>query len=166
MLQMLLLCRVAAVSTARAQGPDDPSLAAALAECRRAETFDRAQRWARTRAEAARASEIASPTDPALRPSLLEMKRVDRQASTGDWSPASMTKMAAVDATHLPQMRRIVAEHKGLPGAAQVGRDGVAGAWLLVQHADADPAFPRNRWWARWYRTLHSARSLRASWGC
>jgi hypothetical protein len=56
-----------------------------------------------------------------------------------------------------------VAEHKGLPGAAQVGRDDVAGAWPLVQHADADPAFPRNRWWARWYRTLHAARSLRAS---
>ncbi|PPV06910.1 hypothetical protein XBLMG947_2128 [Xanthomonas bromi] len=38
-------------------------------------------------------------------------------------------------------IHRVVAEHGGLPNAAQVGRDGAAAAWLLVQHADADPAF-------------------------
>ncbi|CAD0352534.1 DUF6624 domain-containing protein [Xanthomonas hortorum] len=141
MLGMVMLCSIAAVSAARAQEPEDPQLAAALAKCPGAETFGRAQRQAKARAEAAHASGLATPSDPALRARLLEMERADQLVRNGDWSQAAVTKMAAVDAAHLPQIRRIVAEHEGLPSAAQVGRDGVAAAWLLVQHADADPAF-------------------------
>lgn len=40
-----------------------------------------------------------------------------------------------VDAKNLVRIREIIDEH-GFPSAALVGSDGVAAAWLLVQHAD------------------------------
>jgi hypothetical protein len=39
-------------------------------------------------------------------------------------------------------MKEIVSEH-GWPTVAKVGQDGTRAAWLLVQHADHDPAFQR-----------------------
>jgi hypothetical protein len=47
-----------------------------------------------------------------------------------------------VDAANTARMKRIVAE-RGWPGRSLVGEDGAQAAWLLVQHADHDPAFQR-----------------------
>ena len=50
--------------------------------------------------------------------------------------------MRQADAENLPWIRQVIAEH-GWPGRSDVGDDGAQAAWLLVQHADADPAFQR-----------------------
>lgn len=134
LLGLLLCCALPWRAAGAAEEAEDPALTAALARCPGAARFMRSHHE-----DAARAA--AAPTDPALRQRLLDMQRVDQQVRGGDWSPAGVEKMAAVDAAHLPQIKRIVAEHDGLPSAAQVGGDGVAAAWLLVQHADRDPAF-------------------------
>lgn len=134
------VCMLATAHTTAASTQDDPAMAAALAKCPGAAAFVRTQEQAKADAATAPPAETAAPSEPALRARLLEMERLDQQVRNGDWSQAAMGKMLALDAEHLPQMRRIVAEHDGLPSVAQVGRDGVAAAWLLVQHADADPA--------------------------
>jgi hypothetical protein len=119
----------------------DPELAAALAKCPGAAAFVRADEQHRQALAQRLAGSV--PTEPRLRERLLEMARIDQQARDGDWSPPMIEKMLAVDAANLPQIRRIVADHGGLPRARQVGADGVAAAWLLVQHADGDADFQR-----------------------
>jgi len=50
--------------------------------------------------------------------------------------------MRQADAANLPWIRQVITEH-GWPGRSDVGDEGAQAAWLLVQHADADPAFQR-----------------------
>jgi len=50
--------------------------------------------------------------------------------------------MEQADAENLPWLKQVIADH-GWPGRSAVGEDGAAAAWLLVQHADRDPAFQR-----------------------
>jgi len=50
--------------------------------------------------------------------------------------------MREADGENLPWLKQVIAEH-GWPGASLVGTDGAQAAWLLTQHADADPAFQR-----------------------
>ena len=50
--------------------------------------------------------------------------------------------MAAADAANRPWLRQLIAD-VGWPGKSLVGEDGAKDAWLLVQHADRDPAFQR-----------------------
>lgn len=45
-----------------------------------------------------------------------------------------------MDADNLQWLKKIVAD-SGIPTVAQVGESGLHWAWLLVQHADDDPAF-------------------------
>lgn len=123
-----------------AQAEDDPALAAALAQCPAAAGFVRLHGKPSAAGAKPETADVP-PAEPELRERLLEMARIDQQARSGDWSPAMIRKMAEADAAHLPQIKRIVADHGGLPGVARVGGDGLAAAWLLVQHADADPAF-------------------------
>ena len=47
-----------------------------------------------------------------------------------------------VDGENLPWLKEVVAT-RGWPGSSLVGTDGAHAAWLLAQHADADPAFQR-----------------------
>lgn len=87
----------------------------------------------------------AKPTQPALRTELLEMSHADQQARNAFVASGNEGKMLGqaimdADARHLPRVRQIVTQ-QGFPTVAQVGEDGVAAAWLLVQHADRDPAF-------------------------
>ena len=130
---------VAMAGAASAAAEDDPAVAAAIAACPGAAGF------VRVHGDPSRASGAAPlagvPAEPALRTQLLETARVDQQARNGDWSPAAIQRMNDVDAANLPEIKRIVADHDGLPGAGRIGADGVAAAWLLVQHADRDPAF-------------------------
>ena len=51
-------------------------------------------------------------------------------------------KMKAVDAENTKWLHEVVERH-GWPGRSLVGKDGAKAAWLLVQHADADPKFQR-----------------------
>ncbi len=137
---MALIAMLGLVGNAWA-AEDDPELAAALAKCPGAAAFVRADEQHRQALAQRLAGSV--PTEPRLRERLLEMARIDQQARDGDWSPPMIEKMLAVDAANLPEIRRIVADHGGLPHARQVGADGVAAAWLLVQHADGDADFQR-----------------------
>ena len=76
--------------------------------------------------------------DDGLRAELLrrvEKDQVARQALDADG-------MREADGENLPWLKEVVAAH-GWPGASLVGTDGAHAAWLLTQHADAEPAFQR-----------------------
>ena len=76
--------------------------------------------------------------DDGLRAELLrrvEKDQVARKALDAD-------AMREADEENLPWLREVVAAH-GWPAASLVGTDGAHAAWLLAQHADADPAFQR-----------------------
>ena len=51
-------------------------------------------------------------------------------------------KMKAVDEDNTKWLKGIVEQH-AWPTNTLVGKDGASAAWLLVQHADADPKFQR-----------------------
>lgn len=85
------------------------------------------------------------PVEPALRAELLKMSDADQKVrnaliAAGTQNQAAIKAMLAVDAHNLPRIKQIDAK-QGFPTRAQVGRDGVQAAWLLVQHADRDPVF-------------------------
>ncbi|MEO8367457.1 MAG: DUF6624 domain-containing protein [Pseudoxanthomonas sp.] len=83
----------------------------------------------------------ATPSDQELRQELLEMERKDQSARSGDLArPQIWASIAGIDAANLARLKQIIAEH-GFPDSASVGGDGFSAAWLLVQHADRDPAF-------------------------
>src|SRR5258708_3837845 len=76
--------------------------------------------------------------DDGLRAELLrrvEKDQVARKALDPD-------AMREADGENLPWLKGVIAAH-GWPGASLVGADGTHAAWLLAQHADADPAFQR-----------------------
>jgi hypothetical protein len=74
--------------------------------------------------------------------------RVDRdQALRRKWLAAPNDETLAqavneVDSANLTWMRKLISEN-GFPTAAQVGKEGVHLAWVLLQHADQDPQFQR-----------------------
>jgi hypothetical protein len=88
----------------------------------------------------------SSIKEPALRRELLALRDEDqaaRQAIIADMDdPVAQQRVAEIDAKATARMKEIVAEH-GWPGASLVGDDGANTAWLLVQHADKDPAFQK-----------------------
>jgi Family of unknown function (DUF6624) len=59
---------------------------------------------------------------------------------TGTLTRELIASMQAVDSANLAWLKPQI-QRTGFPTAAQVGREGVAAAALLVQHADADPSF-------------------------
>lgn len=139
MLRLFIAATLLATAGVASAQDEDPKLAAALLQCPGAAVFVQAEK-VRGQEQAQKLVGIV-PSEPQLREQLLEMMRIDQQARDGDWSPPMIEKMLAVDAANLPKIKKIVADHGGLPGARQVGVDGVSAAWLLVQHADRDPAF-------------------------
>ena len=77
------------------------------------------------------------PSQPALRAELLKMAAADEKArdaaiADGGKHRAVMEAVLAVDDRNVSRIRQVVAE-QGFPTSAQVGRDGVQAAWLLVQ---------------------------------
>ncbi|WP_152982716.1 DUF6624 domain-containing protein [Stenotrophomonas humi] len=139
MLRLFIAATLLATAGVASAQDEDPKLAAALLQCPGAAVFVQAEK-VRGQEQAQKLVGIV-PSEPQLREQLLEMMRIDQQAREGDWSPPMIEKMLAVDAANLPKIKKIVANHGSLPGARQVGADGVSAAWLLVQHADRDPAF-------------------------
>ena len=76
--------------------------------------------------------------DDGLRADLLrrmERDQVTRKALDHDG-------IREADGENLPWLKDVIAGH-GWPGKSLVGDDGAQAAWLLVQHADADPEFQR-----------------------
>jgi len=52
-------------------------------------------------------------------------------------------RMKSIDADNTKWLKGVIERH-GWLGESLVGRDGANAAWLLVQHADADPKFQRH----------------------
>ncbi len=77
-----------------------------------------------------------SVRDEVLRRELLEMTRIDQDAR----NQRDAKIMLAVDTRNTSRLKDIVAKH-GWPTISLVGEDGARAAWLLAQHADADPSF-------------------------
>jgi hypothetical protein len=85
--------------------------------------------------------------DADLRAELLRRVERDQAARLGtragaEDAAAAVKAMILVDGENLPWFKRVVAD-RGWPGRLAVGEDGANAAWLLAQHADADPAFQR-----------------------
>lgn len=76
--------------------------------------------------------------DDGLRAELLRRVEKDQAARKALDADA----MAEADGENLPWLKEVTAT-RGWPGASLVGTDGAHAAWLLAQHADADPAFQR-----------------------
>jgi Family of unknown function (DUF6624) len=76
--------------------------------------------------------------DDGLRAELLRRMEKDQVARKAP----DLDAVLAADAENLPWLKGVLAEH-GWPGKSLVGKDGAHAAWLLAQHADADPAFQR-----------------------
>ena len=124
-----VLCAAVALASGQAlaaptEETEDPEMAEVFRQCPGVAEFGRMQKRNKPAANASPA-----PTSPALRDELLAMEKVDQDVRTG----ASVE--IGVDARNLVRIREIINEH-GFPTAALVGTDGVAAAWLLVQHAD------------------------------
>jgi hypothetical protein len=96
-------------------------------------------------ARKARQPDIAHVTRPALQRELVLMADND-QAARRDWEPSSPTpeSVAAIDAHNLRRLEEIL-HQDGFPTAAMVGYNGVAAAWLLLQHTPFDSKL-RDRW--------------------
>jgi hypothetical protein len=140
-----VLCGVVVLSAilngvARAEDPFDAQL---TRQCPGMSAWIKVQE-----AKAAAARKIASPSapsHPALRDELLKMSDADQKARNAAIAdngkhPAISAEVHAVDGRNLPRIKQVDAA-QGFPTAAQVGKDGVSAAWLLVQHADRDPTF-------------------------
>ena len=84
------------------------------------------------------------PTNEALRRELLEMARLDHVTraelvASGDLFGAGYEpRMARVHARNAQRLRRVI-ESVGWPGTDLVGPDGAEAAWLVLQHAIAEP---------------------------
>lgn len=83
----------------------------------------------------------ATPTNPALREELLQMRELDQEvrksSEKGDFS-----KWEETDAANQKRIKQIV-EQYGWPTFAMVGEDGAGAAWLIAQHSDRDKEFQR-----------------------
>ncbi len=94
--------------------------------------------------ESSTAASVSLPTDQRLHDELLLMEQRDQDIrqklvnSRND--PSVMNQAVAIDAKDTSRMRQIVAQY-GWPSSTLVGKGGVDAAWLLIQHADADPTF-------------------------
>ena len=106
--------------------------------------------WADLRAEATAldVTRLAN-LDAALREELLSRAARDqtvRQAMIASGAhtvdQATWDRIAEVDRDNTAWLRQVL-DARGWPDTTLVGHDGAKAAWLLVQHADHDPAFQR-----------------------
>jgi len=79
-----------------------------------------------------------SLTQPALRDELLKRMREDQRIRTVD--KPDFAEWRKIDADNTAFMKQVIEKH-GWPGKTMVGTDGAQAAWLMVQHADAEPKF-------------------------
>ena len=103
---------------------DDPERAEVLRQCPGVAEFTHTQER-----NTPAMVEAQAPSLPALRDELLAMEKADQDVRNG------ASAAIDVDGKNLVRIREIIAGY-GFPTADLVGADGVAAAWLLVQHAD------------------------------
>lgn len=124
-----------------------PTLAEYLADAQK--KLDAGQSLADIQRSPSLAGEARSYAEPAFRHELGVMIDADQgvrhewAAEGGKADDALLARMKSIDAANLKSLKAFVASH-GFPTVAMVGRDGVSTAFLLVQHADADPAFQQH----------------------
>lgn len=105
-------------------------------------------KWEATRDNPAHDDADPRVSDPTLRDELMRMADKDqaaRGASSGGLAAgdaAALEGMNKIDAENLRRLREIIAA-KGVPTLKLVGRKGMTSFWLLVQHANPDPALQR-----------------------
>jgi hypothetical protein len=106
-------------------------------------------RWAQTLVTLDRAQQAfeMSLREPALRRELLALVDQDQQArnawiQAGPTNEAAAERVRAIDTKSTARLKEVVAK-LGWPGKTLVGKDGANAAWLLIQHADADPDFQK-----------------------
>ena len=87
--------------------------------------------------------------DPILRRELLTWMAEDQRVrmavikrSEAKPSQEASDELGGIDKQTTMYMKAVIDKH-GWPGYKLVGRDGAHAAWILVQHADLDPAFQR-----------------------
>jgi hypothetical protein len=99
-------------------------------------------------ADQRRASSIKAVTRPALQRELLLLAEQDQDArrfaissdAGHSGKDVDMAYMNDVDSANLRRLKQIIRQG-GFPTARMIGYNGMQAAWLLVQHADSDPAF-------------------------
>lgn len=105
-------------------------------------------KWEATRDNSTHDDADPRASDPALRDELIRMADRDQAArsrSSGGLAAggaAALAGMNKIDAENLRRIREIIAA-KGVPTLKLVGRKGMTSFWLLVQHANLDPALQR-----------------------
>lgn len=103
-----------------------------------------AQQWLRSRHQAV-AVKADVPSEPHHRAQLLAMADQDQaireqlNAAAAKPDTALLERLRQLDDQHAAQLAQWMAAGS-LPTAARVGSDGMQALWLLVQHADANPA--------------------------
>lgn len=122
---------------------------AGLADCPSLESLDARQKALRADLAKTAAAE-AEPANPALRAELVKMRDRDQgaraaasasaRANGGRPDQALVFDIFQADQENLSRFREIV-EAGGFPDAKTVGREGVAAAFILAQHADSDREF-------------------------
>ncbi|WP_411851505.1 DUF6624 domain-containing protein [Stenotrophomonas sp. LGBM10] len=82
--------------------------------------------------------------DAPLRDALLQREAKDQAAQhaavAAGGGAAAWAQARSVSVENATWLKTVVAE-KGWPGTSRVGSDGAKAAWVIVQHADHDPAF-------------------------
>ena len=97
-----------------------------------------------------RQPDISHVSRPALQRELLLMVERDQSArqawniNNNDQNSPEIIAAKRVDADNLRRFKQII-RWDGFPNAKMVGYNGVAAAWLLLQHADSDPNF-QHQW--------------------
>ena len=81
-----------------------------------------------------------SMANPDLYAELMKRMKTDQDARLAQ--PPNGFQIMLIDWDNTTWMKQVIEKH-GWPGRTMVGRDGAQAAWLLVQHADRDPAFQR-----------------------
>lgn len=103
--------------------------------------------WEREHPSGGKAAHAGGDRNPAIaEAALLEDLRLrvkKDQAARKRWladqsSAALADAVESIDAENVAWLRKLILE-QGFPTAAQVGKEGVHFAWVLLQHADQDP---------------------------
>lgn len=128
-LPVLLLC----ASTASAVDLDE-----AMKACPGAASYINAQI---ARQEAQTMQGATAVSDPSRRRQLLELQDEDQvqyeALATGKVDPKVLQN---VQVKHLAYLQHALDQPNAIPTIGEVGRDGINALWLLIQHADGDPA--------------------------
>lgn len=99
----------------------------------------------------AQAADIVTVRNPVLRAEILRLVDADqlvqraiveKSKEGGRVDPGDVARKDSVFAAGTARIRQILREH-GWPGHALVGTSGSHGAWLLLQHADADTSLQK-----------------------